>query len=137
MFKDVLGYYYIDAFSSDMIGGDIIYPNRVATFDLDSTKYNVPFIQNFPLFRPATIKIRVVTSVDNFQFLTVNSSYGKVSKGIILNGGRYIDTTFSWKTAGDVLTFIQADAVGHGVDIHKKDSLVIPANTTGNIEISL
>ena len=77
-FKNLMGYYYTEAFSGSMFGGDLSYPNRVATFNLDTSFYNLQFIQNLPLFRPAIVKVRVVASaVTNFQFLTVGYSYGK------------------------------------------------------------
>jgi hypothetical protein len=137
-FNSATGYYYAEAFSGNMFGGDQMYPNRVSTFDLDTSLYNLPFIQNFALFRPATVKVRVVAStVTNFQFLTVDYSYGKVGQGIIFNGNRSIDTTITWKTAGDLRTFVQASAVGNGVNIQKRDTLIVPTNSTRQIEIRL
>ena len=137
-FNNVKGYYFADAFSGGLFGIDLLYPNRVATFNLDTSFYNIPYIQHLPMFRPATIKIRVVASaVTNFQFLTVDYNYGKTGQGIVFNGGRAIDTTITWKTAGDLRTFIQAVAVGNGVDIQKRDTLIIPTNNTKQIEIRL
>ncbi len=137
-FNNAMGYYYAEAFSGNMFGRDLLYPNRVSTFDLDTSFYNLPFIQNFPLFRPATIKVRVVASnVINFQSLTVDRDYGGVGNGIVFNGGRPIDTTITWKTAGDLRTIIQAHAVGNGVNIQKRDTLIIPTNNTRQIEIRL
>jgi len=136
-FNNVRGYYYAEAFKGNMFY-DPFYPNRVSIFNLDTSFYNLPFIQNFPLFRPATVKVRIATSsITNFQYLTVSYSYGKVGSGIVFNGGRTIDTTITWKTAGDLRTFIQADAVGNGVNIQKRDTLVVPTNNTGQIEIRL
>jgi len=136
-FNNVRGYYYVEAFKGNMFY-DPFYPNRVSTFHLDTSFYNLPFIQNFPLFRPATVKVRIVaSSITNFQYLTVSYSYGKGGSGIVFNGGRTIDTTIAWKTAGDLRTFIQADAVGNGVNIQKRDTLVVPANNTRQIEIRL
>jgi len=136
-FNNVRGYYYAEAYKGNMFS-DQVYQNRVATFDLDTSFYNTPFTQNFPLFRPAVIKVRVIAStVTNFQFLTVSYSYGKVSNGIIFNGGRTIDTTITWKTAGDLRTFIQGDAVGNGVNIQKRDTVLVPTNNTRQIEIRL
>jgi hypothetical protein len=114
-----------------MFGDNQMYPNRVATFDFHKLFYNLPFIQNFPLFRPATVKKRVVAStVTNIQFLTVDFSYGKVGQGIVFNGNRSIDTTITWKTAGDLSTFTQASAVGNGGNIRKRDTLIVPTNNT-------
>lgn len=137
-FKYVMGYYYAEAFNGSMFGGDQQYPNRVATFNLDTSFYNVPFVQNVPLFRPATIKVRVIASaVTNFEFLTINYSYGSVGQGIVFNGGRTIDTTITWKTAGDISTFVQADALGNGVNIQRRDTVIIPTNDTRQVEIRL
>ena len=136
-FNNVRGYYYAEAFKGDMFF-DPIYENQVSVFDLDTSFYNLPFIQNFPLFKPATVKVRVIAStITNFQYLTVSYSYGKMGSGIIFNGGRSIDTTITWKTAGDLRTFIQADAVGNGINIIKKDTVFIQTNNTGQIEIRL
>ena len=136
-FNNVSGYYFAEA-HKDNLFADPFYPNRVATFDLDTSLFNVPFIQNFPLFRPATVKVRVIaTSVTNFQYLTVSYGYGKVGSGIVFNGGRAIDTTIIWNTAGDLRTFIQGDAVGNGVNIQRRDTLIVPTNSTRQIEIRL
>ena len=136
-FNNVWGYYYAEAFKGNMFS-DPVYQNRVTTFDLDTSFYNVPFVQNFSLFNPATVKVRVIAStVTNFQFLTVSYSYGKVNNGIVLNGGRTIDTTITWKTAADLRTFIQGDAVGNGVNIQRKDTVVVGPNLTRQIEIRL
>lgn len=135
--KNVRGYYIVEAYKGNMFG-DISYPNRVGTFDLDTSFYNVPFFQNFALFIPAIIKVRVIaTSVTSFQYLNVGYSYGKVGYGIVFHGGRKIDTTITWKTAGNLRTFIQADAVGNGVNIMKRDTIIVSANSTRQIEIRL
>ncbi len=136
-FNNVSGYYYAEAFKGNLFA-DLLYPNRVATFNLDTSIYDLPFIQNFPLFRPATIKVRVIAAnITNFQYLTISYDYGKVGNGIVFNGGRTIDTTITWKTAGDIRTFVQGDAVGNGVNIQKRDSIIIQTNNTGQIEIRL
>jgi hypothetical protein len=136
-FNNVRGYYFAEAFKGNMYA-DPVYENRVATFNLDTSLYNVPYIQNFPLFRPATVTVRVITStVTNFQYLTVDYSYGKVGNGIVFNGGRRIDTTITWKTAGDLRTFVQGVAVGNGVNIRIRDTVIIPTNGTRQVEIRL
>lgn len=111
-FINVRGYYYAEAYKGNMFSNPV-YKNRVATFDLDTSFYNMPFTQNFLLFRPATIKVRVIAStIANFQFLTVSNGYVKANNGIIFNGGKTIDTTILWTTTGDLRTFIKGDAVG-------------------------
>jgi hypothetical protein len=134
-FKNVFGYYYAEAFKGELFH-DPYYGNRVSVFDLDTSFYNIPFIQNFSLFRPATLKIRIIaSSVTNFQFLTVSYDYGKLNNGVVINGGRQIDTTITFKTAGDIRTFVQADANGNGVNLSKKDTVIIPTNNTRQIEL--
>lgn len=136
-FKVPRGYYYAEAYKGNMFSNQV-YHNRVATFNLDTTFYNVPFHQNFVLFRPATLKVRVVAStITNFQFLTIYYNYGKAGTGIVFNGGRKIDTTFTWKTAGDVRTFIHSSAVGNGVNVQKSDTLTVPTGETRQMVIQL
>jgi hypothetical protein len=128
-----LGYYYAEAFKGYMFA-DLVYPNRVNTFHLDSSSYNIPFEQNFPMFRPAYLKVRVIAAnVTNFQFLTVSYSYGKTGIGLIFHGGRNIDTVITWKTAGDLNTFVKADAVGNGVQIERSDTVLVGMNSTQQI----
>jgi hypothetical protein len=137
-FSKKMGYYHAEAYKDNMFA-DLIYTNRVETFDLDSTRYNIPFVQNFLLFSPATLKVRVVaTSVTNFEFLTIGYHYGKAGTGIIFRGGRGpIDTTITWRTAGGLKTYIQSDAKGNTVNIEKKDTVLIPVNATRQVEIRL
>jgi hypothetical protein len=136
-FNNRWGYYYAEAYNGNMFS-DPVYQNRVGVFYLDTSMYNIPLVQYFTLFRPATLKVRVIASaVTNFQYLTVDYNYGKAGKGIIFNGGRTIDTVITWKTAGDLRSFVQADAVGNGVNIQKRDTVVVPANGTRQVEIRL
>jgi len=134
-FARTYGWYTIEAFKDDLFNNPLD-PNEVAIFDLDSTHYNTPFVQQLILFRPATLKIRVIAStVTNFQFLTVSYGYGKGGVGVSLHGGRNIDTILNYKTAGDLRSFIQADARGNGVNISLYDTLVIQARSTRQIEM--
>ena len=134
-FKDARGYYYAEAYKGNLFH-DPVYENRVSVFYLDTTLYNVPFIQNFLLFRPATLKLRVMAStITNFQYLTVSYSYGSTGYGVVFNGGRQIDTTLIFKTAGDIKTFVQSDARGNNVNITKHDTLVIQSGNTRQLEI--
>lgn len=134
-FARLSGWYSAEAFKDDLFNNPLS-KNEVADFDLDSTHYNIPFVQQLPLFRPANLKIRVIAStVTSFQFLTIDYSYGKGGVGVVLNGGRNIDTTLSFTTAGDLRSFIQADARGNGVNISIYDTLVIPARSTRQIEM--
>lgn len=134
-FARMQGWFTAEAFKDDYFH-DPVNQNTVSVFDLDSTRYNIPFIQQFSLFRPATLRVRVIAStVTNFQYLTVDCSYGKASNGVVLNGGRSIDTTLVFKTAGDLRSFIQADARGNGVFITRYDTLIVPARNSRQIEI--
>lgn len=129
------GWYTAEAYKDDYFH-DPVNKNTVSVFDLDSSYYNIPFTQQLPLFRPATLRIRVIAStVTNFQFLTVDYNYGKGGIGVVLNGGRLIDTTLIFKTAGDLRCFLQADARGNGVNISAYDTIVIPARSTRQVEM--
>lgn len=134
-FAQLSGWYTAEAYKDDLFNNPLT-NNEVAMFDLDSSRYNTPFVQQFSLFRPATLRIRVIArNVTNFQFLTVDYNYGKAGIGVVLNGGRNIDTTLTFITAGDIRNFIQADARGNGVNISTYDTLVIPASSTREIEM--
>lgn len=122
-YKGGAGYYYILATKKNYFY-DPLNDNEVSVFNLDSNQFNIPFIQNFRLFRPATLVVRFrATTVINFQFLTFVYNYGTPGTGIILNGGRAIDTTVTFRTAGDIRTFVQWDALGNGVRVKKSDTL--------------
>ncbi|MEJ7823294.1 MAG: hypothetical protein WKF85_13300 [Chitinophagaceae bacterium] len=133
--KNTYGYYYAEAYNGNLFH-DPFYGNRMPEFNLDSTLYNVPVIQNFSLFRPAYLKVRIIASmVTSSQSLTVSYHYGKVGHGVVVNGGRQIDTTITLKTAGDIRTFIQADIRDVGFSISKKDTILVNSNTTRQYEI--
>lgn len=129
------GYYYAEVFKGDFFAGPG-YKNRVGIFDLDTTQYNLPFVQNFALFRPAIVKVRVTAPASaGFQIITVAYEYGRGGNGAAINGGRAIDTTMSWSTAGDLRTYVRADAVKNGTAVTIKDSITVTANGTGTIEL--
>lgn len=132
----LMGYYYAEMYKGDFFA-DPGYKNRVGIFRLDSTQYNLPFVQNFSLFRPATLKVRVIVPASaSFQFITVSYEYGRGGNGISINGGRAIDTTLSWGTAGDLRTYVRADAVSNGVAVTRYDSITVSANSTGTVTIN-
>jgi len=132
----LMGYYYAEVYKGDFFA-DPGYKNRVGIFHLDSTQYNLPFVQNFSLFRPATLKVRVIVPASaNFQIITVSCEFGRGGNGISMNGGRAIDTTLSWSTAGDLRTYVRADAVSNGVAVTRKDSIIVSTNSTGTVTIN-
>ena len=134
-FNDLRGYYYAEVYKGNFFH-DPFYGNRVSTFYLDSALYNTEFIQNFSLFRPAYLKLKVIANnVPAMQSLTILYDYGRGGGGIILNGGRAIDTTLTFKTAGDLRTFISAVNFNNGSPISKKDTIFINSNTTRQHEI--
>lgn len=107
-------------------------------FNLDRSKINIPQISNLALYKAATLKFVVkANTITNFEFLTINYSYGTNGFGPVLNGNRIIDTTLIYKTASDIPTYINWDAVGNGVNIQKKDTLIVKAGTEGIYEINL
>jgi hypothetical protein len=136
-YPNMFGYFYAEAYKDNMFAG-LIYKNQVATYFLDSTDFDKPVVKNLLLFRPATLKLRVIaTTVTGFSFLDVDYGYGKGSEIVTINGPRSIDTTFTFKTAGDIRTFISVQAKGNGVNVEKFDTIVIPANNTRQVEIRL
>ena len=136
-YKAGTGFYRIVATKSGYFY-DPFNQNDVKIFDLDSSQFNVPFNQDFALFRPAKLAVRFrATTVTNFEFLTFVYHYGTRGTGIILNGRRTIDTTITFQTAGDVGTFVQWDAVGNGVSIRKNDTLFTTRGGTIQYQINL
>lgn len=112
--------------------------NDVATFYLDSSQFNVPYRQNFALFRPAKINVRFkAQTVTNFEFLTFSYHYGTSGMSISFNGRRQIDTTVTFQTAGDIRTFVNWSAIGNGVNIRKNDTLFTTRGGTINYQIDL
>ncbi len=137
VYQYVSGYFHAEAFKDNMFHSPF-FKNKVANYHLDSTDFDIPVVKNLLLFRPATLKLRIVaTTVTGFRFLTISYGYGKGSDGFVINGPRSIDTTFTFKTAGDIRTFITVDAKGNGVNVEKFDTILIPANNTGQVEIRL
>lgn len=136
-YKSGEGYYRLQAFKRDFF----FLPeaqNDVAIFSLDSTQFNIPFQQDIVLFRPAKLTVRFrATTVTNFIFLTFYYKYGLSETGFVINGGRKIDTTINFQTAGDVRTFVRWDAAGNGVNIHKADTLFTNQDGTIQYEVSL
>lgn len=137
-FTKSMGYFYAEAYKETMFGYNRDYPNRVARFDLDTSLYNFPYNQNFLLFRPATLQVRVTSSsAPDSKRYSLNFNYGKTRTGLWLLGSRPIDTTITWKIAGDLRTLVEASATINGVYVKRQDSLIVPANTTRKIELRL
>lgn len=136
-YKNPNGYFFTEAYKGNLFN-DPVYDNRVSVFYLDSTLFNIPIVQNFSLFRPAILKIHVIAStIINFKSLTISYDYGRIDKGIVLNGGQPINTVLVYKTAGDIRTFIKWDAKGNGVNIERKDTIIVPTGGVKEIEIRL
>ena len=136
-YKTGQGYFLIQATKSGYFY-DALNQNEVAVFSLDSSRFNIPFIQNFALFRPAKLTVRFrATTITNFEFLTFTYNYGNTGYGIVLNGNQTIDTTVTFKTAGDIRTFVQWDASGNGINIRKNDTLFTTGGGTIQYQINL
>jgi hypothetical protein len=130
-YKTGVGYYKIQA-SKNGYFYDPLNQNDVKIFYLDSSQFNLPLKQDFALFRPATLTVRFrATTITNFEFLTFSYYYAAPGTGIILNGRRTIDTTITFKTAGDINTIVQWNAAGNGVNIRRSDTLFTTSG--GNI----
>jgi len=124
------GYIYRNA--GDQINSEL------ALFNLDSSRINIPQVNNLTLYKAAIIKFQIkAATVTNFDFLLVTYSYGTNSYGPVINGGRAIDTTLIYKTASDIPTFINWNALGNGVSISQKDTLIVPFGTEGLYQINL
>jgi hypothetical protein len=136
-YKTNAGYYRINATKNGYVY-DPLNQNDVKIFNLDSNQFNIPLNQDFPLFRPAKLTVRIRAAITiNFEFLTFTYSYGNSGTGIILNGKRTIDTTVTFQTAGDVRTFVQWNAGGNGVAIKKNDTLFVTRGGTIQYQINL
>jgi hypothetical protein len=67
----------------------------------------------------------------------VGYHYGRQGYGYVFNGGRSIDTTLVFKTAGDIATILESDAVGNGINIKLRDTIRVPAGLTRQVEVRL
>ena len=136
-FKEDGGYYKIQAVKAGYFYGNLN-QNDIREFDLDSADFNVPFNQDFALYRVAKLTVRFVAStVTSFDFLTFSYNYGPLGTGIIFPGGRKIDTTITYQTAGDISTFVQWGATGSNINIRKKDTLVVARGGTAQYQVVL
>lgn len=112
--------------------------NTLLLFLLDSNKINIPQVNNVALYKAASIKFVIkAATITNFEFLTIGYGYGRNNFGTVLRGRRSIDTTLIYKTAADLPTFINWNARGNGVDIHKNDTLLVPSGTEKIYQINL
>ncbi|MEP7142484.1 MAG: hypothetical protein ABI707_06425 [Ferruginibacter sp.] len=139
-FKIATGYFRIegsrDGYIYSPFGEKI--DKDLLIFYLDSSKINIPQVYNLNLYRAATLKFRIrASTITNFDFLTVTYNFGANGFGPALNGNRVIDTTLVYKTAADVPTFINWDALGNGVNIRRKDTIVVRAGTEQTYQIAL
>lgn len=135
-FKDDGGYYRIQAVKAGYFYGHL--NQNDISFNLDSTAFNVPFNQDFALYRAAKLTVRFVAStVINFDFLTFSYNYGPFGTGIIFPGGRKIDTTITYQTAGDISSFVQWEATGNNIKIQKKDTLLVASGVTAQYQVIL
>ncbi len=130
-FKYGSSLYYIEASKNDYIYGPRPEQQKIKLFYLDSSNFNVPFVQNFNLFRPTTLKVRFrATTITNFNFIAFGYSYGGgLGGGINIDGRRQIDTTVNFTTGGNVQSFIMYGAYGNGVTIERRDTLMLSPNT--------
>lgn len=122
--------YYIQATKQGYIYGPTPAHYKVRNFYLDSNNFDIPFVQNFHLFFPATMKVRIKTStVTNYKFIAFGYSYGNgIGNGINIEGGRQIDTTVTFKTAGGIQSFLMYGIYGNGISIERRDTLLPPVN---------
>lgn len=136
-FKNRGGYFRIQAFKNGYFHG-ILNQDDLAIFDLDSSNVDKPFLQNFSLFRKAKLEVRfVANTITNYEFLNFTYGFGSTGSGITFPGGKKIDTTITFQTAGDIATFLKWDAVGNGVNIVRKDTILVAGGGTLQYKIQL
>ena len=139
-FKNPSGYFRIegsrDGYIYNNLGDKI--DKDLLIFNLDSSKINIPQVNNLTLFKAATLKFRIkATTITSFEFLTIIYNYGTNGFGPALNGKRIIDTTLIYKTASDIPTYINWSALGNGINIQKKDTVIVPSGTEKIYQINL
>ena len=140
-FQNTSGYFRIEGGKRGYIYkymGEEIEDKELLIFYLDSSKINVLQVNNLVLYKTASLKFKIKAStITSFLFLTVTYSYGPGGYGVVLNGNRMIDTTVAFKTAADLPTYVSWDAVGNGVNINRKDTLVVASGTEQTYQINL
>lgn len=129
-FKYGSALYYIESTKQGYIYGPTPAHHKVKQFYLDSNNFSIPFLQNFNLYLPSTMRVRFKAStITNFNFLAFGYSYGNgLGAGINIEGNRQFDTTVSFRTAGGIQSFLMYGIYGNGVYIERKDTLVPSAN---------
>lgn len=139
-FQSGTGYFRIEGYRNGYIyrnAGDMI-DNNLLIFYLDSSKINIPQVNNLTLYKSATLKIKVnASTITNFSSLTVSYGFGTNGFGPALNGNRQIDTTLIYKTAADIPTIISWNAVGNGVNIQKRDTVIVQSGSEYLYQINL
>lgn len=136
-YKNSRGYYKIVATKS----GYFYLPkqnNKVLTFNLDSSLFNIPIVQNFSLYKPSKFILKVKSSsTADFEYLTFTSDYNGIGNGIIFNGGKAIDTNILIETAADIKTYINWYTSRKGINVSKKDTLICKTDNTIVYQINL
>ena len=115
--------------------------DKLNYFDLDSSNFDIPFVQNFALTKTARFKLHLKNGgLNKYDFLTFqyrfrNDNFGG---GNLFSVDKQVDTTIAFSTAGDIRTIIYWVVTDKGnILIEKKDTLIIPADTQRDYEISL
>ena len=111
--------------------------NDLSLFHLVDSNINVPYVQNFTLYKSATLKVHIkVSTFTDFNYLEFRHSYKTSSLYFSHNypGHHPFEVTFTEMTAGDVNTYIKCET-DHVVQVN--DSIIIPAGTEQLYEINL
>ncbi len=139
-FRSPLGYFRIDGSKDGYIfknPGDAR-NDELLTFRLDSTMINIPVVNNMAFYKSASFTVQVkATAVTNFMFLTIGYDYGTGGFSSVLTGGKAFNQSFNYKTAANVPTLIQWNATGNGINISRKDTIVVPSGTGKTYQIEL
>ncbi len=135
-YQNKIGSFYMEAYKDNMFH-DVYDGRKLPHFYLDSVQYGVPFNQDFPLYKPATIEIKVLAGkLDSGQSITVSQNFGKRGFVKTISGtGGPVNTTFTFKTAGGLMSYVWATKADASPITTIQDSVIIHANTTKQIEI--
>ncbi|OFX24892.1 MAG: hypothetical protein A2033_17945 [Bacteroidetes bacterium GWA2_31_9] len=102
---------------------------KAGYFNLTSSNVNIPFIQNFTFFKKAKLKVHFKSQqIFPYDFFDFMYGFGKTNFGIAFNGHRYIDTTITFITAGDIRAFINWGPGYYGSNMHY-DTIIIPTSS--------
>lgn len=132
------GYFYGEVFHGEYFSDLNLYErNKLPAFRLNSTNYNIPYVVNYPLFLPGTVKVRVVLPPQPApEFVGVSYNYGKVPFPLGPAGWvTQLDTTFSLPTAGNINTYIEVYRKKPGFQDIRYDTVLVPIHGVRTVQV--